>query len=79
MPREQVRQEPYPLPKDFEWTFLDINNSQEVGLRVLMPLKRTDFSCGSVKKYMTCCHSSMLKTKMLRFGFNIPPIFLHGV
>ncbi|KAF8965241.1 N-myristoyl transferase [Flammula alnicola] len=25
-PREEVRQEPYPLPKDFEWTTIDVND-----------------------------------------------------
>ncbi|KAK7467241.1 glycylpeptide N-tetradecanoyltransferase [Stygiomarasmius scandens] len=25
-PREEVRQEPYPLPKDFEWTTVDVND-----------------------------------------------------
>ncbi|THU87253.1 N-myristoyl transferase [Dendrothele bispora CBS 962.96] len=25
-PREEVRQEPYPLPKDFEWTTMDVND-----------------------------------------------------
>ncbi len=26
VPREQVRQEPYPLPKDFEWSVVDLND-----------------------------------------------------
>ncbi|KAJ7050605.1 hypothetical protein C8F01DRAFT_1263870 [Mycena amicta] len=25
-PREELRQEPYPLPKDFEWTTVDITD-----------------------------------------------------
>lgn len=29
-PREEVRQEPYPLPKDFEWTTLDIDDPKQV-------------------------------------------------
>ncbi|KAF9075181.1 N-myristoyl transferase [Rhodocollybia butyracea] len=29
-PAEEVRQEPYPLPKDFEWTLIDINDPQQV-------------------------------------------------
>jgi hypothetical protein len=29
-PREEVRQEPYPLPKDFEWSTLDINDPKQV-------------------------------------------------
>ncbi|KAJ7709813.1 N-myristoyl transferase [Mycena rosella] len=28
-PREEVRQEPYPLPKDFEWSTLDINDPNQ--------------------------------------------------
>ncbi|KAJ6496956.1 N-myristoyl transferase [Mycena vitilis] len=28
-PRDQVRQEPYPLPKDFEWSTLDINDPKQ--------------------------------------------------
>jgi glycylpeptide N-tetradecanoyltransferase len=28
-PREEVRQEPYPLPKDFEWSTLDINDPKQ--------------------------------------------------
>lgn len=26
IPRDQVRQEPYPLPKDFQWCFVDLND-----------------------------------------------------
>lgn len=29
-PPEEVRQEPYPLPKDFEWTTVDINDPVQV-------------------------------------------------
>ncbi|KAN0136941.1 Myristoyl-CoA:protein N-myristoyltransferase, N-terminal domain containing protein [Lactarius tabidus] len=29
-PREEVRQEPYPLPKDFEWSILDINDPGQI-------------------------------------------------
>ncbi|GLB34863.1 putative adds a myristoyl group to the N-terminal glycine residue of certain cellular proteins [Lyophyllum shimeji] len=28
-PREEVRQEPYPLPKDFEWSVLDIDDPKQ--------------------------------------------------
>ncbi|EGN93299.1 hypothetical protein SERLA73DRAFT_189863, partial [Serpula lacrymans var. lacrymans S7.3] len=28
--REEVRQEPYPLPKEFEWSFLDLNDSKQI-------------------------------------------------
>jgi len=31
-PREQVRQDPYALPRDFEWTVLDINDPKQVSL-----------------------------------------------
>ncbi|KAH7912225.1 N-myristoyl transferase [Hygrophoropsis aurantiaca] len=29
-PREEVRQEPYPLPKDFEWAVMDINDPKQI-------------------------------------------------
>lgn len=29
-PRDEVRQEPYPLPKEFEWSFLDIGDPKQV-------------------------------------------------
>ncbi|KAG5647247.1 hypothetical protein DXG03_000782 [Asterophora parasitica] len=29
VPREEVRQEPYPLPKDFEWSTLDIDDPKQ--------------------------------------------------
>ena len=29
-PLDEVRQEPYPLPKDFEWTILDIEDPKQV-------------------------------------------------
>ncbi|KIK57706.1 hypothetical protein GYMLUDRAFT_75318 [Collybiopsis luxurians FD-317 M1] len=29
-PLEEVRQEPYPLPKDFEWTVIDVNDSGQL-------------------------------------------------
>ena len=29
-PPEEIRQEPYPLPKDFEWVTIDLDNSIQV-------------------------------------------------
>ncbi|KAJ3050967.1 hypothetical protein HK097_008060 [Rhizophlyctis rosea] len=29
LPREELQQEPYPLPKDFEWSLIDIDNEAE--------------------------------------------------
>ncbi|KAI0034011.1 Myristoyl-CoA:protein N-myristoyltransferase, N-terminal domain-containing protein [Vararia minispora EC-137] len=29
-PREEVRQEPYPLPKDFEWSTIDLDNPAQI-------------------------------------------------
>jgi len=37
-PREEVRQEPYPLPKDFEWSILDINDPKQVCLSIISHL-----------------------------------------
>ena len=39
VPPEQVRQDPYPLTKDFEWSILDINDAKQVRFRrfVLIP------------------------------------------
>lgn len=31
-PREQVRPEPYPLPKDFEWASIDLDNPNQVNI-----------------------------------------------
>ncbi|KAJ7046895.1 hypothetical protein C8F04DRAFT_1247944 [Mycena alexandri] len=28
-PREEIHQEPYPLPEDFEWSTLDIDDPEE--------------------------------------------------
>lgn len=36
VPLDQLRQEPYPLPKDFEWVLVDINDDQEVFHTVYM-------------------------------------------
>ncbi|KZV85284.1 N-myristoyl transferase [Exidia glandulosa HHB12029] len=30
LPRSQVRQDPYPLPKDFEWCTVDVNDQKEL-------------------------------------------------
>lgn len=30
-PPSELRQEPYPLPKDFVWSTVDIKNDEEVG------------------------------------------------
>lgn len=30
VPREQVRQDAYLLPKDFEWCIMDLNDSKQV-------------------------------------------------
>jgi hypothetical protein len=32
-PREEVRQEPYPLPKDFEWSTIDLNDPTQASLQ----------------------------------------------
>ncbi|KAJ7046884.1 N-myristoyl transferase [Mycena alexandri] len=37
-PREEVRQEPYPLPKDFEWSTLDINDPKQAKVYDLLSL-----------------------------------------
>lgn len=29
-PREEVKQDPYPLPKDFEWATVDLTDAAEV-------------------------------------------------
>ena len=29
-PHDQIRKEPYPLPKEFEWCTIDLNNESEV-------------------------------------------------
>jgi glycylpeptide N-tetradecanoyltransferase len=34
VPREEVRQEPYPLPKDFEWSTLNIDDPEQVSSHV---------------------------------------------
>lgn len=34
VPKDQLRQEPYALPKDFEWFLVDINDENEVGMCV---------------------------------------------
>ena len=38
VPPEQVRQDPYPLPKDFEWSILDINDAKQVRFRLFVPM-----------------------------------------
>lgn len=30
VPRDQVRQTAYPLPKDFEWCIMDLNEAKQV-------------------------------------------------
>ena len=30
VPPDQVRQEPYPLPKEFEWVILDLDDPNQV-------------------------------------------------
>lgn len=32
IPREQVRQDPFPLPKDFEWVTIDLDDQGQVSL-----------------------------------------------
>jgi hypothetical protein len=60
MTREEVRQEPYPLPKDFEWTTLDINDPKQVflqnhlGLACYLPT----LACRT-KKFTICYPSTM--------------------
>lgn len=34
VPREKVRQEPYPLPNDFEWVMIDIDDEDQVRERL---------------------------------------------
>jgi glycylpeptide N-tetradecanoyltransferase len=36
-PQEEVRQDPYPLPKDFEWSVLDITEFSQVRMDPLHP------------------------------------------
>ena len=34
-PHDQIRKEPYNLPKEFEWTTLELNNEEEVINRLI--------------------------------------------
>lgn len=37
VPREQVRQDAYPLPKDFEWVTIDLNDPLQVNTQFILP------------------------------------------
>ena len=37
-PREEVRQDSYPLPKDFEWSVIDIEDTTQVFLFIILVL-----------------------------------------
>lgn len=56
---EEVRQEPYPLPKDFEWSTLDLNDPKQVCPESI------HFPYANIhsrsKRSMTYCRSTMLR------------------
>lgn len=52
---EEVRQEPYPLPKDFEWSTLDLNDSKQVRA-IPVPLNFYAHLNPRSKRFMTYCH-----------------------
>jgi glycylpeptide N-tetradecanoyltransferase len=77
-PRDQVRQEPYPLPKDFEWTTLDIEDPKQVSHIIILQRFHQTYSFYRIKKSMISCHSTTWKMTMLDSVFNIVLSFLHG-
>jgi hypothetical protein len=52
-PRDEVRQEPYPLPKDFEWCTVDITDAKQVScdtsFLLVITFLRTLAAKGSVR------------------------------
>ena len=47
LPREQVRQDAYPLPKEFEWCIMDLNDSQQV--RITFSVKLNLRLCSGIQ------------------------------
>ena len=78
-PREEVRQEPYPLPKEFSWSFLDINDPAEVGLSFRLS-HRIQFTCSSSSESsMNSSLPTMLRTTTKHSASSILRSSCHGM
>ena len=62
-PQEEVRQEPYPLPNDFEWSTLDINDPVQVISIPIFLISNVDFTYRT-KRSMISFHSITWRTTM---------------
>jgi glycylpeptide N-tetradecanoyltransferase len=71
VPREQVRQEPYPLPKDFEWSTVDIADPQQVSISLGMDFGRLPFPFCRTRKSMTFFLSITWRTMLHYSDSNI--------
>lgn len=77
-PRDEVRQEPYPLPKDFEWTTLDIEDPEQVSHITGIQRFRQTYSLCRTRKSTIFCRSTMWKMITQDSDFNIVLSSSHG-
>lgn len=78
-PREEVRQEPYPLPKDFEWATLDINDPKQVCSNFVLSQSQYRYmKLSRTRKFMICSPSTMLKTTLHHSDSNTVRNSSHG-
>lgn len=79
-PREEVRQDPYPLPADFEWATINMNDPAQVTSIFFnfFPILRTEPVCRP-RKYTISSPSTTWRMITRPSASNIAPNFLHGI
>jgi glycylpeptide N-tetradecanoyltransferase len=77
LPREQVRQDAYPLPKDFEWCMMDLNDTKQVRIIFLMQSLRRLMLWTQVKEVYDLLSLNYVEDDDASFRFQYSAEFLH--
>lgn len=77
-PTEEVRQDPFPLPKDFEWSVLDITEPAQVWTDLSHPNLMT-YPCFSSRRCMNFSQLTTSRMTNLRSGSDIRPSSWSGM
>jgi len=75
-PKEEVRQDPYPLPKDFEWSVLDITEFAQVRMDPLHRDRHVNLFLLQLKEVYELLSANYVEDDQAAFRFRYTAEFL---
>ena len=75
-PREEVRQDPYPLPKDFEWSVIDITDPAQVWTRQSHTRYASSLFSSQIKEAYELLSANYVEDDQAAFRFQYTAEFL---